>query len=86
MIKSYHGIKLNLYHGVCFLFLFSPPLERYSAYVVILFCWLWLLVSTQREMKKPVIGKEYFKHMNLEAIVSSYPYRKNLPQEDIMKG
>ncbi|KAB1205274.1 Serine/threonine-protein kinase ppk15 [Morella rubra] len=38
-----------------------------------------------REKKKPVIGKEYFKHMNLEAIVTSYPYRKNLPQEDIIK-
>ncbi|XP_041014070.1 dual specificity protein kinase YAK1 homolog [Juglans microcarpa x Juglans regia] len=38
-----------------------------------------------REKKKPVIGKEYFKHMNLEAIVRNYPYRKNLPQEDIIK-
>ncbi|XP_041009722.1 dual specificity protein kinase YAK1 homolog [Juglans microcarpa x Juglans regia] len=38
-----------------------------------------------REKKKPVIGKEYFKHMNLEAIVRSYPYRKNLPEEDILK-
>ncbi|KAI5419049.1 dual specificity protein kinase YAK1 homolog [Lathyrus oleraceus] len=38
-----------------------------------------------RDLKKPSIGKEYFKHMNLEAIVSNYPYRKNLPQEDIAK-
>ncbi|XP_062147446.1 dual specificity protein kinase YAK1 homolog [Alnus glutinosa] len=38
-----------------------------------------------REMKKPVIGKEYFKHMDLEAIVRSYPCRKNLHQEDIIK-
>ncbi|XP_043816000.1 dual specificity protein kinase YAK1 homolog isoform X2 [Manihot esculenta] len=38
-----------------------------------------------RELKKPSIGKEYFHHMNLEAIVTNYPYRKNLPQEDIMK-
>jgi dual specificity protein kinase YAK1 len=37
-------------------------------------------------MKKPVIGKEYFKHMDLEAIVRSYPCRKNLHQEDIIKG
>jgi dual specificity protein kinase YAK1 len=44
------------------------------------------MVSVQRDMKKPVIGKEYFKHMNLEAIVRSYPYRKNLPQEDIIRG
>lgn len=67
-------------------FSYFPPLERYSAYVVILFCWLWSLVSVQREMKKPVIGKEYFKHMNLEEIVGSYPYRKNLTQEDIIRG
>uniref|UniRef100_A0A2P2JKC4 Uncharacterized protein LOC8284284 isoform X2 n=2 Tax=Rhizophora mucronata TaxID=61149 RepID=A0A2P2JKC4_RHIMU len=38
-----------------------------------------------RELKKPSIGKEYFHHMNLEAIVRNYPYRKNLPQEDIIK-
>lgn len=33
-----------------------------------------------------MVGKEYFNHMNLEAIVSKYPYRKNLPEEDILKG
>ncbi|XAR71537.1 Non-specific serine/threonine protein kinase [Bertholletia excelsa] len=38
-----------------------------------------------REMKKPLIGKEYFNHMNLEAIVTKYPYRKNLTEEDIAK-
>ncbi|KAK7262736.1 hypothetical protein RJT34_30316 [Clitoria ternatea] len=38
-----------------------------------------------RELKKPTIGKEYFNHMNLEAIVVNYPYRKNLPKEDIVK-
>lgn len=38
-----------------------------------------------RDLKKPSIGKEYFKHMNLEAIVTNYPYRKNLPKEDIAK-
>ncbi|KAJ8762741.1 hypothetical protein K2173_012233 [Erythroxylum novogranatense] len=38
-----------------------------------------------REMKKPSIGKEYFHHMNLEAIVKNYPYRKNLPPEDVIK-
>ncbi|XP_050226139.1 dual specificity protein kinase YAK1 homolog [Mercurialis annua] len=38
-----------------------------------------------RESKKPSIGKEYFHHKNLEAIVTNYPYRKNLPQEDIIK-
>ncbi|KDP39566.1 hypothetical protein JCGZ_02586 [Jatropha curcas] len=38
-----------------------------------------------RELKKPSIGKEYFHHMNLEAIVRNYPYRKNLPQEDRKK-
>jgi len=44
------------------------------------------LVPVQRDLKKPSIGKEYFKHMNLEAIVTNYPYRKNLPKEDIAKG
>ncbi|CAK7333773.1 unnamed protein product [Dovyalis caffra] len=38
-----------------------------------------------RERKKPSIGKEYFHHRNLEEIVTNYPYRKNLPQEDIKK-
>ncbi|KAE9614509.1 hypothetical protein Lal_00012119 [Lupinus albus] len=38
-----------------------------------------------RDLKKPSIGKEYFSHMNLEAIVTNYPYRKNLPKEDILK-
>ncbi|KAE8734599.1 Serine/threonine-protein kinase ppk15 [Hibiscus syriacus] len=38
-----------------------------------------------RELKKPLIGKEYFNHKNLEAIVTNYPYRKNLPKEDIIK-
>lgn len=40
----------------------------------------------QRELKKPAIGKEYFNRMNLEAIVTNYPYRKNLHKEDILKG
>ncbi|RVW19601.1 Dual specificity protein kinase YAK1-like [Vitis vinifera] len=38
-----------------------------------------------RELKKPSIGKEYFIHKNLEAIVTNYPYRKNLAEEDIVK-
>ncbi|CAI0391243.1 unnamed protein product [Linum tenue] len=38
-----------------------------------------------RELKKPSMGKEYFNRMNLEAIVTNYPYRKNLAQEDVMK-
>ncbi|XP_048325580.2 dual specificity protein kinase YAK1 homolog isoform X1 [Ziziphus jujuba] len=38
-----------------------------------------------RELKKPSLGKEYFNHMNLEAIVNNYPYRKNLPKEDIIR-
>ncbi|KAG4112445.1 hypothetical protein ERO13_D13G163000v2 [Gossypium hirsutum] len=38
-----------------------------------------------RELKKPLMGKEYFSHKNLEAIVTNYPYRKNLPEEDIIK-
>ncbi|KAL4557281.1 hypothetical protein LXL04_035454 [Taraxacum kok-saghyz] len=38
-----------------------------------------------RESKKPVIGKEYFNNMNLEAIVKKYPYRKNLQDEDLAK-
>ncbi|XVF56667.1 hypothetical protein PTKIN_Ptkin06aG0138700 [Pterospermum kingtungense] len=38
-----------------------------------------------RELKRPLIGKEYFNHKNLEAIVTNYPYRKNLPKEDIIK-
>ena len=37
-------------------------------------------------MKKLVIGKEDFNPMNLEAIVTDYPYRKNLPKEYVIKG
>ncbi|GFQ07061.1 serine/threonine-protein kinase ppk15 [Phtheirospermum japonicum] len=38
-----------------------------------------------RESKKPSMGKEYFNHMNLETIVTKYPYRKDLAEEDILK-
>ncbi|XP_039030188.1 dual specificity protein kinase YAK1 homolog isoform X1 [Hibiscus syriacus] len=38
-----------------------------------------------RELKKPLMGKEYFGYKNLEAVVRNYPYRKNLPEEDIIK-
>ncbi|KAI3708265.1 hypothetical protein L2E82_37430 [Cichorium intybus] len=38
-----------------------------------------------REKKKPSIGKEYFNHVNLAAIVKKYPYRKNLQDEDLAK-
>ncbi|XP_049394201.1 dual specificity protein kinase YAK1 homolog isoform X1 [Solanum stenotomum] len=38
-----------------------------------------------RESKKPVIGKEYFNHMNLEAIVRKYPYKKILREDEIIK-
>ncbi|XP_044481848.1 dual specificity protein kinase YAK1 homolog isoform X2 [Mangifera indica] len=38
-----------------------------------------------RELKKPLIGKEYFNHKNLAEIVTNYPYRKNLSMEDIVK-
>ncbi|CAH9136831.1 unnamed protein product [Cuscuta epithymum] len=38
-----------------------------------------------RELKKPVTGKEYFNHMNLEAIVRKYPYKKNLQEDDIVR-
>ena len=62
-------------------------MERYYVYVLMFFCCIVvLLISFQREMKKPVIGKEYFNHKNLETIVTNYPYRKNLPEEDVMKG
>ncbi|KAI3474997.1 hypothetical protein Pfo_030308 [Paulownia fortunei] len=41
--------------------------------------------NTSKESKKPSIGKEYFNHMNLEAIVTKYPYKTNLAEEDIVK-
>ena len=40
----------------------------------------------QREKKKPEIGKEYFRHKNLEEIVKGYPYKINLPEDDVVKG
>jgi len=45
-----------------------------------------LLLTFQREKKKPEIGKEYFNHKNLEEIVKSYPYKINLPEDDVVKG
>ncbi|KAI8565314.1 hypothetical protein RHMOL_Rhmol03G0249300 [Rhododendron molle] len=38
-----------------------------------------------RELKKPLVAKEYFKYTNLEAIVIEYPYRQNLSEEDLVK-
>ncbi|KAK1441529.1 hypothetical protein QVD17_07503 [Tagetes erecta] len=38
-----------------------------------------------REMKKPSIGKEYFRHMNLEGIVKKYPYKKDMKKEDLAR-
>ncbi|CAH2079528.1 unnamed protein product, partial [Thlaspi arvense] len=38
-----------------------------------------------REKKKPEIGKEYFRHKDLEEIVKGYPYKVNLPQDDVVK-
>ncbi|KAK2658548.1 hypothetical protein Ddye_005081 [Dipteronia dyeriana] len=38
-----------------------------------------------REMKKPLIAKEYFNQKTLEAIVTNYPYKKNLTKEDIIR-
>lgn len=57
-----------------------------SAPILLSNCANELLVYFQREMKKPSIGKEYFNRMDLEAIVTNYPYRKNLAEEDIRKG
>lgn len=44
------------------------------------------LFFIQREKKKPDIGKEYFRHKNLEEIVKGYPYKINLPEDDVVKG
>ncbi|XP_065018275.1 dual specificity protein kinase YAK1 homolog isoform X5 [Musa acuminata AAA Group] len=38
-----------------------------------------------RESKRPSIGKNYFNHVKLEDIIANYPYRKNLPEEEISK-
>ncbi|OVA18381.1 Protein kinase domain [Macleaya cordata] len=38
-----------------------------------------------RALKKASVGKEYYNYMKLEEIVKSYPYRKNLPQEEITR-
>jgi len=47
---------------------------------------LWFLNFIQRVSKKPVIGKRYFSQVKLEDIIASYPYRKNLSEEEISKG
>ncbi|KAK2660972.1 hypothetical protein Ddye_007505 [Dipteronia dyeriana] len=38
-----------------------------------------------KEMKKPLIAKEFFNQKTLEAIVTNYPYKKNLTKEDIIR-
>lgn len=58
----------------------SDPRNRCSVYQV-----LSQEDYETRESKKPSIGKEYFNHMNLEEIVSKYPYKKNLSEQDILK-
>ncbi|KAK0577699.1 hypothetical protein LWI29_037221 [Acer saccharum] len=41
--------------------------------------------EARHEMKKPLIAKEYFNQKTLEAIVTNYPYKKNLTKEDITR-
>ncbi|KAH0456815.1 hypothetical protein IEQ34_014722 [Dendrobium chrysotoxum] len=38
-----------------------------------------------KECKKPVIGKRYFNYVKLEDVIEKYPYRKNLPEEEVTK-
>ncbi|XP_038978107.1 dual specificity protein kinase YAK1 homolog isoform X1 [Phoenix dactylifera] len=38
-----------------------------------------------RESKRPKMGKRYFNFVKLEDIIANYPYRKNLPEEEISK-
>lgn len=38
-----------------------------------------------RTLKKATIGKQYFKYTKLEEVVKNYPYRTNLPQEEISR-
>ncbi|KAJ0970948.1 hypothetical protein J5N97_018907 [Dioscorea zingiberensis] len=38
-----------------------------------------------RESNKPLIGKRYFNYTKLEDIVAKYPYRKNLPEDEVSK-
>lgn len=54
-------------------------------FCVTVFCFSFPL-TFQREKKKSAIGKEYFKQKNLEAIVKNYPYKTNLPEDDVVKG
>ncbi|KAK5825635.1 hypothetical protein PVK06_020492 [Gossypium arboreum] len=54
-------------------------------------CLVWRMEKSEeclrykRELKKLLIGKEYFNHKSLEVVVTCYPYLKNLPKEDIIK-
>ncbi|WOL09496.1 hypothetical protein Cni_G18249 [Canna indica] len=43
------------------------------------------LMYLKRESKRPIIGKHYFNFVKLEDIIANYPYRKNLPEEEISK-
>jgi dual specificity protein kinase YAK1 len=45
-----------------------------------------VLSFMQRESKKPQIGKRYFKFITLEEIISHYPYRNNMGEDEILKG
>ncbi|ONK73738.1 uncharacterized protein A4U43_C04F34750 [Asparagus officinalis] len=38
-----------------------------------------------RVSQKPIIGKRYFSKVKLEDIIASYPYKKNLSEEEISK-
>lgn len=92
-VEEYEAVSLICYSFFCSIFLqheqcgissipflFFGFFFEYYMFIVV------SLVPVQRELKKPSIGKEYFNQLNLEAIVTNYPYRKNLPKEDILKG
>ena len=33
-----------------------------------------------------MIGKQYYNFVKLEDIIANYPYKKNLPEEEISRG
>jgi dual specificity protein kinase YAK1 len=58
----------------------SGYMSKHSAYQV-----LTLEEYQARESKIPKIGKDYYIDMQLRDIVTKYPYRQNLSDEDVLK-
>lgn len=82
--NTYQFLTEEEYEAVCIDFFFLNS-KRFNYFHESFWFFYFNLIS-QRESKKPVIGKHYYNFVKLEDIITNYPYKKNLPEEEISKG